>query len=130
MEEIYEFLIKSIHSIAFKRHPRDSRNNFKSRVYVEGTVPFEVINYIQDMTDIILIAWDSTSVITPKMFWNQEPRVLLLYKLVKGKLNNTNETDEFYQTFKHYYVNKSRFMIPSNESEFKECINKLLYWTE
>lgn len=111
--------------VVFKRHPRDGRDKYKNRKYIEGNAPFELIASMQDITSKILIAWDSTSVITPKLFWSQEPRVILLYKIVKGKIDNLEETDRFYQQFKECYNDKSRFFIPESEDELDCYLGKI-----
>ena len=128
LENIYEQIIEKtgIQNIVFKRHPRDSRTPIAGREYLEGTVPFELFSCIDDLTNKVLVAWDSTAVLTPKLFYNQEPTIVLLYKLVEGKINNFEQTDRLYREFKEIYTDKTKFIIPETEQELKAAITIIM----
>ena len=127
LEKIYEKLIKKfgIDKIAFKRHPRDERELVSARKYIYGSVPFELFGCIQDLSSNILVAWDSTAVLTPKMFFGQEPTVILLYRIVKGKINNYSETEKLYSMFSECYESKTKFIVPQTLEELQYIIDKL-----
>ena len=124
LEAIYESIIKKYGSenVFFKRHPRDKREEIEGRTYMRGSVPFEAYNCIQDMSNIILVAWDSTAVLTSKIFFGQEPRIALLYKLVStfNKDANLEATDKFYQAFRNCYNDPNRMLILENSDEWFE----------
>lgn len=124
LEGIYENIIVQFgkDDVVFKRHPRDSRPEISNRKYMKSTIPFELYGCIQDWNDKRIIAWDSTAVLTLKMFYDQEPTVILLYKMVKGKINNYEETNVLYSLFKETYSNSNKFIIPETIEELETYI--------
>lgn len=127
LEEIYDMITSSFKDmkILFKRHPRDMTPLKQGRNYLTLDVPFEAINCIQNFNDKILIAWDSTAVLTSKLFYDEEPIVILLYKLVRGKQDNLTETDFLYQNFKECYRNSVKFFIPETMRELMEFVKEV-----
>jgi len=127
IEEIYSILDKSYgRNVIYKRHPRDKRELNKNRTYLEGQIPYEVYNMLQDMSEKTLIAWDSTATLTPKLFFDQEPNVILMYRIFNGKQEELNpETHRLYSIFKKKYLKKGKFMIPDTINELIECIKEI-----
>ena len=73
---------------------------------------------IQNMSDKKLIAWDSTAVLTPKLFFNEEPEVVLMYRIFKVKKEALNpETDRLYTSFRESYDKIEHFSIPQTYEE-------------
>lgn len=119
LEELYSKIIDYFgnDNVLFKRHPRDNRELNSNRNYLNSTIPFELWGCGNDLNDNILIAWDSTAVLTPKLFYGQEPMVILLYKIVNGKRNLSGRTNILYNEFWNIYEDKKKFFIPQNVDE-------------
>ena len=106
-----------------KRHPRCKDNKIEFMKYFADTgMPFECICMNTDMANKILISYESTAVVTPKILFNQEPVIILLYKLIKEKAVGGYDLtfeDKFFSTIKKTYTNQDRFIIPNNIEELK-----------
>lgn len=123
LEKLYDQIIKITNGdVLFKRHPRDERSLKPDRNYLSGSTPFELFSCIQDMSQKAILAWDSTAVLTPKLFYGQEPKIILLYRLIEGKISNYKETDGFYSEFAKLYKSERRFLIPKNYRELEEIL--------
>lgn len=129
--EIYKLIIDIVgkENIIIKRHPRCKDKEIETVNYYSSIgMPFECICMNVEMNNKILISYDTTAVITPKLLFNQEPLVILLYKIVKAKRNEVSSTvlDDLFLTFKNTYTDKKRFIIPNNIDELKNTLQLLL----
>jgi len=128
LQQLYSMICDCIggNSVLIKKHPRDkSADYFDVKYSVNSKIPFEVETMGVDMNDKLLISFASTSVVTPKLLKDEEPYVLLLYKLVKCVRDTFVDRDKFYSAVKSLYHNPDRFMIPESISELKDCLCKL-----
>ncbi len=112
-----------------KAHPRQNDSALRELgfdIYERYVIPWEVISFNQNMDDKTLMCIFSTSCVTPKLMFNQEPRVILLYKLIgidysffgKGMI-------EFVNGVGGLYKDKNKFFIPESWQELKNYYEKL-----
>lgn len=112
--------------IVIKRHPRDtSKYSLEMKCYKNDSIPFECLCTQIDMDKKVLIGLYSTALIIPKMLLDQEPTVILLYRLFKRK-NQTEadrkKQDKFYDSCKNRYASKNKFFIPETFDELTEAL--------
>lgn len=116
--------------VLIKRHPRDTFTGYEGCKYsTQTSAPFEVLAMDVDMNQKLLIGFGSTSFVTSKIMKDEEPYVLLLYKLVnknnKKISGSENRSDRYYHAVKEMYRNPEKFMIPETMEELDECLQKL-----
>lgn len=109
-------------SFLIKQHPRTiQEKNTNYRYMCDSSLPFELVCMNNDLEEKVIIAYSSTAVVTPKLLFNQEPYIILLYKMY-----NTSDIPErqerYYHACKELYKSNSRFIIPETEDEFYEAI--------
>ncbi len=117
-----------IENIRVKPHPRDNATlKGKVKYYTNYKLPIECLYMNVDCNDKALISVSSTAVVTPKLFFDQEPYILLLYKLLDSKDPdmNQNDLDTYYRSCKKLYKHPERFMIPESGEELDRCLGKL-----
>lgn len=113
-----------------KSHPRQKESALKELgfdMYERYVIPWEVLTLNQNMNEKTLICIFSTSCVNPKIMFNEEPRVIFLYKLIgidysffgKGMI-------EFVEGVGHLYKDKDKFFIPETWKEFDEYCRKYL----
>ena len=116
-----------------KSHPRQKRGNLSGigfEVFERYVTPWEVISLNQDMSGKTLMSIFSTACIYPKVMYDDEPRVIMLYKLIgmdytffgKGMIG-------FVEGIGNLYKNKERFFIPESWDELEAYCKKHL-WRE
>lgn len=117
-----------LEEVIIKKHPRRSKLELGVLVKeYESSVPFEILNLNNQMESKILISVFSTACLNPKIMFNEEPTVILLFKLLDLKtMTNFNETtfNIAYDVKKSYQSNK--FFIPENIAELKQILNDLV----
>lgn len=107
-----------------KPHPSDP-DPFKSdsiRV-LQNSQSMEILNLLHSFDDKILIAYNSTAVLSPKIIFGEEPTIIILYKLDKKHKND--DCKLFFEKIEKIYVNKERFYMPNTLDEFKEILERL-----
>lgn len=113
-----------------KLHPRTDENRFGNKVNILQTrVPFELIVANNEVKDKILISVFSSACLNPKIMFDEEPYVILLYKLIDlSMLRNLNERSfNLVYKVKESYKAKNKFFIPETFEELSEIIDFLLY---
>lgn len=114
-----------------KSHPRQKRGELKGLgfdVFERYVTPWEVISLNQDMSDKTLMGIFSTACIYPKIMYDDEPRVIMLYKLIgidytffgKGMIG-------FVEGIGRLYRDKERFFIPESWEELEAYCKKYLW---
>lgn len=112
--------------ICVKIHPRGCAEKYGDvRTYINSTIPAEVIYMNMDrLENKTLISSVSTACLSPKLIFNQEPRLILLYKFLhleeKGIISS--ELVKFAEKVVLSYKDKSKVMIPENEQELLSCL--------
>ena len=113
-----------VENIIYKFHPRD-KNIDPSLPHIENTsVPFECFCYYNDFSDKVLITNYSTAVITPKIFYDQEPTIVFLYKIMSDYLISNIDTT-IVDALKAIYSDKSKIIIPENVEELTAALERL-----
>lgn len=113
-----------------KAHPRQNDSVLRDLgydIYERYVIPWEVLTYNQNMDDKTLLCIFSTSCVNPKLMFDQEPRVVFLYKLIgmdysffgKGMIDFVNGVGNLYK-------DKTKFFIPETWEEFGEYYNKYI----
>lgn len=128
--ENYRLLISKLNDICgdfcLKRHPRDnSKIDTNIEVYKDKIASFEAICMSSEMSNKVLITLSSTAVFTPKLLFNQEPYVILLYKLFNVKIASDKDRDLFYNGLIKLYNNPNKIIIPSSREELFSIIKSL-----
>lgn len=116
-------------NFSVRPHPRNpynrafrlgiSKNNYSS-------TPWELIILNNDMKERILITVCSNAVLTPKMLFDEEVNVIMLYRLIKGKIlwKETDVVIDFMQKFLDYYKDKN-YMVPETMLHYDIMLDKL-----
>lgn len=116
----------STDEIIIKRHPRDKSNYcLPIKCYENDSMPFESICTQMDMSKKVLIGLYSTALIIPKILLDQEPTVILLYRLFKRSEQTEQarkKQDQFYEICKSRYKEPNKFFIPESMEELHEAL--------
>lgn len=113
-----------------KSHPRQKDSILRElgfSMYERYTIPWEVLTFNHNMSDKTLFSYFSTSCVYPKLMYGEEPRIILLYKLVdndysffgKGMVN-------FVEGVRDLYSDKEKFFIPKTWEELSRYCEKYL----
>ena len=84
----------------------------------------EFINLFHELSDCILISFLSTGCLTPKMIFGEEPRIIMLYKLLPDYKKIQPYFQEILLQIKDLYEDKSKIIVPESEKEFLDLIGK------
>lgn len=124
LDNIYREIaeVSSYKDIIIKRHPRDKSFEPGFKYYSSHSVPFEFIALKSSIEKKLLISLSSSAVIMPKIILDQEPTILLLYRLFDMKLGESNSREKMYECCKELYRDKERFIIPKSREEIREKV--------
>lgn len=111
-------------SIIIKRHPRDNEAPCAD-VYSYNDIPFEVICANMNLEHSLFISLATSAVCMPKIIFNDEPAVVLLYHIIPPLNSQTVKRDEFYHIIKESYQKKELFCIPDNEEQLISFLKRL-----
>lgn len=111
-----------------KSHPRQKESALQKLgfdMYERYTIPWEVLTFNQNMDDKTLFCIFSSSCVNPKLMYDEEPRIIFLYKLIgmdysffgKGMI-------AFVEGVGNLYRDKSRFFIPETWEELENYCKK------
>lgn len=114
-----------------KSHPRQKKGNLAGLgydIFERYVTPWEVISFNQNMNNKTIMCIFSTSCIYPKILYNDEPRVVMLYKLIgidysffgKGMIG-------FVEGVRQLYRDKEKFFIPETWEELEAYCKKYLW---
>ena len=110
----YDFIVK-IHPRSFTNIYNDYNN------YHKNSVPWELILLNEDVENKVLITYFSTAVFTPKLIFDIEPYIILLFEL--EELANCSSFSEYYRIFANMLKEISRdsdhIYIPQNIEDLK-----------
>ena len=132
-EAFWESILNKInHSRAIiKAHPRQSGSTLQQsgiNISKKFSVPWEVIALNTNIEEKTQITIFSASCVMPKINFNLEPTVILLYKLVPVDYVNFvgRQIDELHEEIKNKYSDKNKFFIPETMEEFEEYCKKYI----
>lgn len=111
-------------SAIVKSHPRQKQSALRELgydMYERYTIPWEILTLNQDMNDKVLFSIFSSSCVNPKLMFDAEPRIIMLYKLIgidysffgKGLI-------QFVEGVGSLYRDKSKFFVPESWEELDE----------
>ena len=127
----YEALIKQVahfekFELVIKKHPSDkSKNELNVKYYDYSEVPFEIIIANSDINNKILLSVFSTATVTPKIIFNKEPTVIILYKIFQDDfIKPNNFICNFFERAKKLYQGDN-FYIPETQEELFFILNHL-----
>lgn len=114
-------------SLHVKLHPRSNLDRYDSvntKVY-KDPVPFELIELNSRVEENVLISVFSTACLNPKIIFNEEPVVILLFKLIDfSPLIYINEFSfELAYKVKESYSRPDLFFIPESFEELKQIVD-------
>lgn len=106
-----------------KPHPSkiDQWKDFGVSIFTTND-SFEIYCLNHSLKNKVLISAFSTACILPKLIFDEEPKVILLYNLYHNYPNSWNEGDAIYHKIKDNYVNKEHFWIPNDMEELNSKI--------
>jgi hypothetical protein len=112
-------------NVGVKIHPRTQENLYQDTCNVINIkIPFEILELNFDINNIILISVLSTACLNPKIVFNEEPYVILLYKLIELQ-GTDNAFLDIVLKVKNSYNNKNRFFIPETVEELMIILTRL-----
>lgn len=112
--------------IIIKKHPADKHAmKIDIHCYANNGIPFECLCTQLQMQSKVLVGVYSTALVMPKILLDQEPKVIMLYKLFK-RMKQTEEArfkqDRFYKACQARYRAKDRFFIPESFEELQKIL--------
>lgn len=116
-----------ITQMCIKRHPIQKKSNFEicgMNEFPQSDIPWEVLINEAQIEEKILLSICSTAVITPKMLYNREPIVILLYKLFEKEWDLEDTYKLFFNNVSKCYK-QNRFFVPNTWNEFSEILKFL-----
>lgn len=123
LNKIYDLIVQTSNDVIFKPHPRETIFMKNRKYYLEREIPFEILCLNSDIEDKILVSVASTAIVTPKLLFDKEPVVILLYKIVPPQID-TVMMDKFFEGCRELYANQERFLIPKSISELKSFLSE------
>lgn len=112
-----------------KLHPRDHAQSYPPERLLQLDAVWEVLPCLQNVEDMLLISESSTALISPKLLFDQEPRVLVLEHLYPQRSDSTAAHQgrlHLFETVQAAYRDKSRFRIPKTFTELQEDLQDLV----
>lgn len=107
-----------------KSHPRQKESALRELgfdMYERYTIPWEVLILNQNMNDKTLLSIFSTSCVNPKLMYDEEPRIILLYKLIGMDYLFFGEgMIKFVEGVANLYKDQDKFFIPETWEEFED----------
>lgn len=126
--EILNLILKYVEQtdIVVKLHPRTNKNMYQNLCKViDMPIPYEIITLNSKISNKVLISIYSTACLNPKIIFDEEPYVILLFKLVDLSLLtphlSRNSFDLAYKV-KDSYINSNRLFIPETVEELQEIL--------
>lgn len=113
-------------NIIIKTHPRNRINRFQDfevKVFSEP-IPWEIITMNEKFDDKVLITITSSTVFTPKILYDSNCTIILLYKLMTGynSIFDSSNMEEFIIKAKNKYG--SKMYIPKTLSDLKSILDE------
>ena len=90
---------------------------------VSFAAPWEVCPQRRSVAGMTLVALCSTALVTPKLLYDAEPRVALLWKLFQDQWSHTPIYLDFFRSVAQSYRDRSRFCIPETWEQLTEFLS-------
>lgn len=88
-----------------------------------GDIPWEILIAFIELENVILAGISTTAIITPKLIYDMEPRVILLHKCVFD--NKKYKNSEFFDLIAASYKKSNKFIQPACRENIKTELEKL-----
>ena len=109
-----------------KMHPRSKIGKYNlSRDSLIGGTPLELMIMNENIEDNIFISITSSATTNFKVIFNEEPIIIMLYKLFLSHSIVSHENEEFISRVKNI-CNNNTFFIPESTKEFKTLLLNLM----
>ena len=105
-------------------HQGEEENEYAGYNFTNDNLLWEMIcgNYVNENT--VLVGYNSTALITPKILHNKEPKIVFMFNLI-GDTKGTTMSYKYYELLKDLYTDKNKVFLPKNYSEFIGAINNI-----
>ena len=116
-----------IKEITIKKHPRNFSKEYIThgyQIYSGLSVPFEVVCANQDFGKNLLISTFSTACFSPKVLFDQEPYVILTYKMLGYEAQMKESIEQYICRIRNSYRNPERIIIPEDRAQFEMEVEK------
>lgn len=129
IDKCYEYAVDVFgrKNVVIKPHPLSTKvTESHTNIYRNTSIPMEALYAgMEELDHRILITYASSAVYTPKIFFDAEPWVINLFRIVDNHHGSVSEWEEPYHKFKSIYRTPSKIMAPKTIDEFEECIKGL-----
>lgn len=124
---LFDNIIKIVgqENVIIKAHPRDKNRDKDLNYFVEQNIPFESFCFFQNFSDKVFITNMSTAVFTPKLLFDQEPIVIMLFSILEDDLIIKTKIREIAINFKSIYKKRENVIIPESIDELINVLNEL-----
>ena len=116
----YEFIARLVgNDIIYKPHPGlKADNDVSIKKYTQRQIPMEILYAsMEDLEDRVLISFISTTMFTPKILFDKEPKVISLHRIL-----NYMPFEQTFEKFRGIYRNKERVIAPNSIEELADVI--------
>lgn len=126
--EIVETIVKEIgkDELVVKMHPASKNINYPDNVLkFYDRLPFELIMDSYSMDNKILISIFSTACFSPKLLMDEEPYIILTYRIMKNWFSINSQYLELIGQVKDSYKKPEKIMIPDSIEELTKDILRI-----
>lgn len=117
-KEIIEEISKINKNVLLKIHPNQTEEYDDCNLIKISGNGIEFINLFHDLSQSTLISYLSTACLTPKMIFGEEPRLIMLYKLLPDYKKYQPLFHELLLEIQALYKDKDRIIVPHSYEEF------------
>lgn len=111
-------------NVIIKKHPRDTEKpTLAIKQYLDYSTPFEVLCMNMDMDHKVLVCTASTAMIMPKLLFDKEPAVFMLYKLLDGTSSLNESRDRLHTQNADTYRDKRKYHIVESERQLDKLLS-------
>lgn len=99
--------------VIVKPHPRDKTRYFNYDYFKTDGFPFEILCLFNNFDDYVFLNNNSSAVFSPKIVFDQEPKIIFAYKAVEKYMQDVNgiDRDYFVSCIRKLYRDPSKVII-------------------
>lgn len=125
------FDIVGYENLYIKQHPRSVTLGSKQMGLSEDIqldIPFELLLLNDDLDDNVLISVCSTTLISPKVIFNQDIPIIYLYNAITGSVFLSDSEENFRKYMDKVLINEkfNNYVIPHSLEHYKRILNHLV----
>lgn len=110
-------------NFAVKLHPASLETTYNAiKLDYLQNINFEIIGLKQTFENKVFFSCLSSAAILPKIIFDEEPYVIMLYRLFDSKVDD--ELDKVFCNVQNEYKN-NKFFIPNNNNELKQVLERI-----